>query len=232
MRLKLETETARLLSLLLLTDMVLIFLHGLGKGDILASALFDLDVNGGYAEIFQYIKEFWLATLLVLLFAIRRKGCYLAWACLFIYMLADDSLQIHERVGAYLALTLELQPAFNLLAVDLGELLVTAAAGGLLFLAIGSTYFSGGKEVRRFSNRLFLLMLFLAGCGVVFDMVESMFTWGRPLWDLIEDGGELVIMSLMLWYVFGQRPGAGSATPAPTPPPPPARPDLPSTPAA
>ena len=206
MRLKLESETSRLLYLLLLTDVVLVFLHVLGKTDVLATTLVDLDVDGGYAEIFQYVKEFWIASLLVLLYVVRRKGCYLAWACLFFYFLADDSLQIHEQVGAYLAQTLDLQPAFNLRAVDLGELLVTAVAGTVLFLAIASTYLSGDKEVRRFSNRLFPLMVLLAICGVIFDMVEIMFVWGRPLWDLIEDGGELLAMSLILWYVFGQRP--------------------------
>lgn len=211
MRLQLETETSRLLFILLLTDLVFLFLHVLGKTNILTSAMFELETNGGYAEIFQYIKEFWIAGLLTVLFAARRKGCYLAWTCLFAYLLADDSLQIHERVGEYLTQALALEPAFNLRAVDLGELLVIASAGGLLFLAIGSTYFSGDKEVRRFTNRLFVLILLFAGCGVLFDMTAFMITWGHPLWDFMQNGGELVIMSLMLWYVFAQRPGPGES---------------------
>ena len=218
MRLKLENETARLLLLLLLTDAVLIFLHCLGKGDIIATNLVDLDVDGGYSEIFQYVKEFWIAALLATLFAIRRQGCYLAWSALFCYLLADDSLQLHEQGGAWLAQTLNLAPAFNLRAIDLGELMITASAAAVLFLAIGATYVKGDQAVRRFSNRLFLLVLLLAGCGVLFDMIEIMVAWGRPLWDLIEDGGELLVMSLMLWYVFGQRPSEVSQSATPPPP--------------
>ncbi|MCK7497594.1 MAG: hypothetical protein MZW92_47545 [Comamonadaceae bacterium] len=60
------------------------------------------------------------------------RGVYAAWAALFAYIVADDSLELHERGGEWLSMAAAL-PAFGgLRPQDLGELLVLGTAGVVL----------------------------------------------------------------------------------------------------
>ncbi len=47
-----------------------------------------------------------------------------------------------------------------------------------------------------------LFILLLAFFGVFFDMVHVAIPWGESLWGIIEDGGEMLTMSIIVWYVF------------------------------
>ena len=38
--------------------------------------------------------------------------------------------------------------------------------------------------------------------GVVVDMLHAAMPWGRCVWGLVEDGGEMLMMSIIVWYVF------------------------------
>ena len=38
--------------------------------------------------------------------------------------------------------------------------------------------------------------------GVVVDMIHVAIHWGDAFWAMLEDGGEMVIMSVLLWVVF------------------------------
>ena len=56
-----------------------------------------------YAEMFGYVK---LASVVVLLFATygrSKNRVYLIWAAVFAYVLLDDALLIHERLGHAIA---------------------------------------------------------------------------------------------------------------------------------
>ena len=65
-----------LLVLLLDADVAFLLLHISNKLLSLSNALFSLDTDGGYSEVFQYIKEYWIA---IVLFAVcwrTREGIY------------------------------------------------------------------------------------------------------------------------------------------------------------
>ena len=118
------------LVLLLVGDLVYIAIHLVWtETSLLNSPLAALDVDRGYAEFFQYLKLLWTGLLLTGLCLRTRRWGYLAWALLFLYLLADDSFSLHENFGRTLADRLALQDAFGLRAIDFGELLVSATAG-------------------------------------------------------------------------------------------------------
>ncbi|WP_018984278.1 hypothetical protein [Salinimonas chungwhensis] len=191
-----------IIALMMLSDVGFVLVHLAFKLDIVSHPHFSLTRDRGYAEVFQYLKIFWIVCLLGILF-IRFKALVLvAWAMIFSYMLLDDSLQIHESVGGYLVTMFDIQPAFRLRAQDFGELLVTAIAGIVLlsFLMVG--YLKADKTFREISHRFLIILAGIAFFGIVVDMVHSMVPWGYQLFSIIEDGGEMFIMSLALGYSF------------------------------
>ena len=104
--------------LLILVDLGFIFIHILYKFDVVTNPLYSIKKDLGYPERYQYVKEFSIALLLFIIALQSSQIVYLAWSTLFMYLLLDDSLRIHERIGGYLVDYFELQPAFNLRALD------------------------------------------------------------------------------------------------------------------
>jgi hypothetical protein len=194
------------LVLLLVGDLVYIAVHLVWtETRLLNSPLAALDVDRGYAEFFQYMKLLWTVLLLGLLSLRTRRWGYLAWALLFAYLLVDDSFSLHENIGRLLASRLSLGDAFGLRAIDLGELLVSAMAGGVVAVGIGWAYWRGGAEFRRSSRHLLVLLLAIVFFGVVVDMVHIAIGpegWLDNALVILEDGGELVVTSFIAWYAF------------------------------
>jgi len=194
------------LVLLLVGDLVYIAIHLVWtETKLLNSPLAALDVDRGYAEFFQYMKLLWTVLLLTCLSLRTRRWGYLAWALLFAYLLVDDSFSLHENLGKVLASRLSLTGALGLRAVDFGELLVSAMAGGVLAVGLGWAYLSGVDELRRSSRHLLVLLLAIVFFGVVVDMVHIAshpVGWLDNALVILEDGGELVVTSFVAWYAF------------------------------
>jgi len=202
-----EKRSSKLFILLILADLVFMLIHVLYKMDVMINRLCSIKMDFGYAERYQYIKEGWIVLLLFMMAIKRSHIIYLTWSILFIYLLLDDSLQIHERIGAYLVDYFELQPAFNLRAQDFGELGVSILFGSLLFLFVGCAYSFSDIVARRISKHLFILVLSLAFCGVLVDTFHRAIPClqapvGKSIRILVEDGGEMLIMSIIVVYVF------------------------------
>ncbi len=87
---------------------------------------------------------------------------------------------------------------------DYGELLVIAGVAGVLFLLVALAHRRADAPARADSRRLLLLLLLLGVFGVAFDLIHSMAGAGTPaaLAALVEDGGEMVMMSLIAAYCF------------------------------
>ncbi len=198
----LDKSSNKLLILLLLADVVFLCIHVFYMMDLVTGSHFSIAKDLGYAEVYQYIKEYWIVLLLFIMAIKRTHIIYFAWSTLFMYLLLDDSLQIHERLGGYLANYFELQPGFNLRAQDFGELSVSILFGSLLFLFIGCSYLFSDTVAKQISKHLFILVLSVAFFGVLVDMLQVAIPWGKYIWEFIEDGGEMLIMSIIVWYVF------------------------------
>lgn len=202
MNFHLEKESTKLLFLLLLADFAFILVHLYYKMHLVLDSLFSIEMDFGYAEVYQYIKEYWIVVLLFMTAIKRSHIIYFAWSLLFLYLLFDDSLQIHEKFGVYLANYFELHPMFHLRARDFGELIVSMLFGFLLFTFIGASYLFSDHIAKQVSKHLFILVMFVAFFGVLVDMLHIAIPWGDTLWGLIEDGGELLVMSIIVSYVF------------------------------
>jgi hypothetical protein len=75
--------------------------------------LFSIENDQGYAEIYQYIKEFWIIAILVVYLLKFKKVSYLFWFLFFSYVLIDDSMRAHEQVSDWLDVQFDF-PTFSI----------------------------------------------------------------------------------------------------------------------
>lgn len=194
------------LVLLLAIDLAFIFLYFvIYLTDLMNNPLFSLEKDRGYPEIYQYIKAFWIVILLVLVLSKTRLIGYAAWSLLFLYLLLDDALGIHESFGHYIAVEMAFSPAIGLRARDFGELAVSAIAATLFLIPLALFYVRGSGAFRTASEHLLLLLVALAFFGVIVDMLHVAVQLGwkvQFLLGVVEDGGEMIVMSIMAAYVF------------------------------
>ncbi|ANO50488.1 hypothetical protein [Woeseia oceani] len=193
------------LLLLLGIDFVFFFLHFLPLFGVLNDPLFSLEEDGGYPERYQYAKIFSIIVLLIMVSAKAKVIGYGAWAVLFLYLLLDDALSIHELLGHQVATSMDFLPAFGLRARDFGELVVTGIAATLLLAPLAVFYLCGTSSFRTVSRYLFLLLVALAFFGIFVDMLHVAIQQGWKvsfLLGALEDGGEMIVMSMMAAYVF------------------------------
>lgn len=197
-----------LLILLLSADIVHIILHVANSlAPALDNRMLNLTLDVSYAEWYQYIKFFFVTFLIIKLAFKKEPLRYLVWAGIFAYMLFDDSLEIHGKVGGWIALNLidGVNPPFGLRLEDLGSLIISALVGVLIVIALVIAYWKGSKRFRTITHDFILLLLLMVFFGVFFDMVHVMVKGGEAvelIFGIIEDGGEMFTASLMLWYAF------------------------------
>ncbi len=196
-------ESTKFLCLLLLVDLAFIVVHIFYSMGLVSDPLFSIETDFGFAEVFQYIKEYWIVAMLLILTIKSSRVIYFSWALLFLYLLLDDSLRIHEKLGANMVDYFDFKPVPNILrAQDFGELSVSMLFGAALFSAIGVAYFFSDKLEKQISKTIFGLVMMLAFFGVLVDLLHMAIPWWKPLFGLIEDGGEMFIVSIIVWYVF------------------------------
>lgn len=201
-----------LLVALLGIDAVFVLLHVVYKlidllipsyEGILLDERFNLLLDRSFGEQFGYLEEATVALLLATLFARTRRPTFLAWTVVFAAIVADDSLMLHETSGGWLADTLALPARFGLRAQDFGELLFVAMMATPLLLIVALAWWYADPEGRRLGRDLGLIVAALAIFAVVLDMVDRILPW-QDLWEaaaLLEDGGEMVVVSVACWYV-------------------------------
>jgi hypothetical protein len=176
------------------------------SGPWLQGARFSLETDGGLAEFYQYMKQFWIVLCMATAFLQRRQAAYLCWAGLFGFLLVDDAVQFHEQAGRVLGQKLGLPAVLGLRPDDLGELLVAGIVAGALVAALAVTLWRERGPALRISRDLFVLTVALGACGVVLDMIHVIVYYRVPavstLLALLEDGGEMVIVSALTAYAF------------------------------
>ncbi|MGH7412622.1 MAG: hypothetical protein ACREKJ_00275 [Candidatus Rokuibacteriota bacterium] len=201
----LDRASDKLLLLCISTDFAFIVLHALHTySGYFNDPQFSITRERGFGETFQYLKEGWIALMLLVLAVRASDVLYAGWSLLFGYLLIDDVFQLHERLGKTVSDRSGFLPMFQLRAQDFGELAVTAFFASILFVVIGVAHHRSDHEARAFSRSMLVLLVALAVFGVVFDMVQVMFK--NPTWDfavgIIDDGGEMVVMSVIVRFVF------------------------------
>jgi hypothetical protein len=171
---------------------------------LLQDRLFSIETDRGYAEIFQYVKTYWIAIMLAILWWRTREWVYIAWMLLYTYMLLDDGTQIHERGGAVIAKNWGYEGAFGFRAQDFGELTISGFFGFVLFGLILIMYFRSTRDAKNASKDLTLLFVAIAFFGIVVDILHVLLEgfYSNLIFGLVEDGGEMLVMSVACWYVM------------------------------
>jgi hypothetical protein len=208
MAMKIDLEKDKLLFLLILTDLVFILLHIIHIFTaLLPSSLYSLAMDRGYAEFFQYMKMLWILVLFLGLGIKRRRLIFVIYSVLFTYFLIDDSFEFHERAGALLAELFNFQPALGLRAVDFGELTVSAFFGILFLIAITITHLGSDVFTKKVSKSIIIMVIMLAMFGVGMDMIEIIIEhpFVNPLLVIVEEGGEMLMVSVITWFAFKQQ---------------------------
>lgn len=196
-----------LLLLLVCADLGFMLLHLISvETGWLREAGISLEAEGGPAEIFQYLKEFSVMVCMVLAFVATRRAVYISWVLVFTFLLADDSMQIHESVGTWLGERYSFAAPYGLRPQDVGELLFAAIIGLVMLALVGGAVWGGTKQCRRVSRDLGILIVSLGLVGILLDVVHVVAYYGRSLLAqfllVIEDGGEMIVMSAMTAYAF------------------------------
>lgn len=193
--------------LLLVGDAAFVALHILNHFFLPAgkSSFFYLGHDRGVAEFYQYIKYIWVVLLLTLLAYRSRQYSFLFWCPVFIYLLIDDAVGVHESVGAAIAHRLEMEPLFGLRLQDYGELLVSAGAGFIVLTPVVLAMIKGTPQFRKASLDFICLIGLLAFFGVFVDMLHIALPVervGKFVLGIIEDGGEMISGSLLVAYAL------------------------------
>lgn len=200
-------RSASLLLLLLLSaDFVFIALHVInGLTPLPNTSMFNITKDHGYAEMYQYVKYFWIIILFAYILKSTKCYRYVSWILVYTYFLFDDSLRIHELFGGYIAKSFNFNPPLDFRPQDFGELATSVIAGTFLSAVVVWSYLHGSHTFKKISIDMLLFVMALAFFGVFFDISKHAFQIGRVVsfgLGIGEDGGELVVVSLTLWYVF------------------------------
>lgn len=204
-----------LLTLLVAADLAFIALGiihecGLNKlADICVVANLDdyfaITRDRGYAEAFQYLKEYWSIILFGFLAIQQNIKVYLSLVFLSTYILLDDALGIHEIAGAVIGEKLNFVTFLNIRAQDFGEVAFFAVIGTIFFLWLSISYQLGNHQDRKTFKSFIGLLFCLALFAIVVDIIHMMFdnsVFWKAAVGIVEDGGEHIVMSLILCFVW------------------------------
>jgi hypothetical protein len=218
-KLNLPNKALKFLTFLLMGDLFYISLHLIHKlarhfdlfTVIRSNDVFALYYDLSLGESYQYLKEYWIILIFLWLIFRNNQRQYIGWASLFFYLLLDDMLGFHEGLATFALRAMNFDP-FHVIVGELryqdyGELGVSVFFGIIFLSMIGFSYLRGNREVRNTFHYLLGGLMVIVFFGVVNDFANRIFTEDNnkilyELSRLIEDGGEMLGMSIMGWYVY------------------------------
>lgn len=190
-------------ALLIATDAVLVALFLFHKLEWVHDPALLIGRDGGVAEVLQYAKTLWIGLCAAGLAVRTRQPVYAVLGALFLGLLADDAGRLHEFWGARLADGLALPALAGLRPIDLGEILFLALWVGPLFLAGVAAYRRSDRPAQHAARWALGALVALAAFGVGADAVHQSVTslveinGLHTLLTIVEEGGELAVMSLL-----------------------------------
>ncbi|SHH94679.1 hypothetical protein [Marivita hallyeonensis] len=155
-------------------------------------------------ELLNY--ALWVVIIACVFVAWRRARDPLLLATAFVYLLAfvDDAFQLHER-SAYVVMALDFHLSYSAMIFTLAELVVWAFLGLIFFGVIVLTWPNATAETRaKLAPQaiLFGVLVFLAvGIDVIHQLAEKR-TLTAGIIGVIEDGGEMLVLTAMLAHAL------------------------------
>jgi hypothetical protein len=183
--------------------------------------LFRLEEAYSFASLAMFAKWLAISILLAMAWHATRQPLLFGLSVVFLVLLLDDGLELHERFGTALAARLDLPGLAGLRSDDLGELAVWGVIGGSSLAVLAEGYRRSSPAARRTGQLFIVGFAGLAAFGIGFDLLSVMASGidgafaGRSLrlaLRLVEEGGELLIASLLVGLaVSTQRAAASTA---------------------
>lgn len=194
-----------------------LFDWGFVQNELLVTAL-SVDTDFGVPEIYGYGKVLAIIVLLLVCGVRSRRPTFPAIASLFVLLLMDDALMIHERVGRYISGAGATEAVLGTLAHnDLGELAVFALYAAVLGAVLFAAWWRTDLRTRRFIQGficVFLVLGFFAGAlDMAHQVVIGSSRFIGKIFALAEDGGEMVGLSMALMVALSAYRFAFATTP-------------------
>jgi cbb3-type cytochrome oxidase subunit 3 len=203
-----------LLVALLALDMALILYNWVGERPI--PRFWRLGPEWSLSSIIGYAKLAVAGLAMVAAFRWTRVPAYAAWAAAFLIILVEDAFEIHDRGGPFITRTLGIGSAVSRSVADAAIMLAIAlVVVAIIWWGYRATR---DEEARSYSRRTFVLLGVLAFFVVVVDM-GYVFTTGRleRIRWLVEEGGEIVALTLLVTHAVWQTLGVRAARSGPEP---------------
>lgn len=208
---KITRESKIFLLLLFAADFLFLSLHIMHRAPpfkgifpYFGNTSFSLFLDLGLPESYQYVKEFWIILLFILVSIRTRRFVYLIWSSLFFYLLLDDLFKIREDLGGFLSRALVYPSALGVRAKDMAEFSVSTVVGLIFLILILIAYFKSDWHVR--NNFLVLLVLtgglFLFGAVLDLLVIAAKGVILQQILGILEEFGEMLVMSLICWFTF------------------------------
>ncbi|MDH2328637.1 hypothetical protein QCN27_17435 [Cereibacter sp. SYSU M97828] len=172
----------------------------------------DIFSDTGLPERFNHAKWAGIAFLLLLTFHRLRVPALLAMSVLFLLILADDSMRLHERGSEALAILWPNMPTFGMTRAEAGEVTTWSLLGAVVVPILAWGFLSTPRDwwprirwpMLGFAGILFFAIgMDVAQQPLWFIDNQAIFYWGKLGLGLIEDTGEAVFGSLTLAYCIG-----------------------------
>lgn len=183
----------KLLIVFAATDLLFIGLHLAFQFQVTRDHVFSLDGDRVAGEFWQYVKEYWVLAGIAVLAWRRRQLIYVIWSTVFAYLLADDAMEIHGRIGPKIGKVLQLRAVGNLQQEDLGELVFTTTCAVALLCIMALLYRKADPDAKRVTFVLVVGLLLMGVFGVGCDAMHALTKLSAL--TVIEEGGELLVMS-------------------------------------
>lgn len=187
--------------LFLAADVFLIAVHVWFYFAAIRLPLFDITLDRSYPEFYQYLKWYWLVCLSLYLAVRLREFPFLLLAPVFAFLLVDDAFTLHESFGGEIASRLGIQGAFGLRTQDVGEAVFIGFSALVIFIFWAMAYQSASSSVRKHLGAVGGLLFLLGVFGGVLDAAhEAVARFGPTAYFLagtLEDGGEMIVLSLL-----------------------------------
>ncbi len=205
-----QTRALHLALVLLLPVPFLLVAHQLHLEGVagFGSPRWNTNLDRSSIEVLGYLQV--VAAVLAMLVVWRRgRGrVYAGWAVGLAVIVLDDALELHERVGSWLAQHVALPVVPGLLERDVGQLLTWAGLGAVSLLVLLATHRGSPAAARRDSWLLGGLVAVLMVFAVVVDMAHRPITAVHDsgavelllMW--VEAGGEVTTMTALLAFAL------------------------------
>lgn len=193
-----------LLLLLLCSDLAFNVLHILQHTVVPDSSIYYVRIHD-YLDIYHFVKLFWIVVLWIYILKLTAYPGYLSWILLFSLLLLDDTLLIHQTLGD--RISLKSTTLFQNLSISprMFQLAFLAFAGFGLLAVVAMVYFRSPVDFRKITNDLALFFVALIFFGLIADFAAVLNLGAAVILGMviIEDAGEMVIFSIIIWYLFG-----------------------------